>query len=443
MVHPASMFTLLAALFLGATADAQDAAVDRDSFYANEGIEAESLGTVDNGDGTWSYALPTGFDPAVQLQGAILTWSYDGQAHFSNVVTRGGERSFVKSPDVEESLHDQIERVIRIDRLGRRWRVDAIDDSELTTAAQSAAIDGDDSPSAPGGVVGASPALQDDIPDGTLVTWQPFSWTHIDCDGQGSPVYEVQVWNTDGRTQIVDPGGHTARLGSAIFLVDGPDCITAGTPVLCSGVSVRQDEVLVAAHCVSDDNNNPIPLAGLRVCRDDLNPDAGITIADVDFDSSYSGGSGSGGGTDYKNDWAILELTDTWAGAGFATTETMGLSAADDTRLGDLTKVHNLGFPNHTGGLLCTPGGGSLFWNKEVEPIAGIYNKKLRFKLDAGPGHSGGPIYHCPETHDDFCQPTELGYVIAVVAGWNGVIDRMVGPKVAYHRSAMLAFIND
>ena len=64
-------------------------------------------------------------------------------------------------------------------------------------------------------------------------------------------------------------------------------------------------------------------------------------------------------------------------------------------------------------------------------------------KIDGTPGHSGSPIYYCPDGDNNVCGPGETGYVIAVFAGWNSVANRWIGPKVAAFRDAANAFMDD
>ena len=256
------------------------------------------------------------------------------------------------------------------------------------------------------------------------------SWTHSNCDSAGNPVNETHLWNGEHRNAI--NSGHTARQSTAVRVLNGGST--------CSGVILNQKQILTAAHCVSDDNNNPVPTSNVSVCRDDIS--ACIGAADIDFSGSYGGGSSTGGGTDFADDWAIVELDTTWVTAGFSRAEDMDMSQAGDSTLDALTNVHNLGFPGFAPNC-SNAGGNTLFHNKEPEPIAATKNKKIKLKIDTTPGHSGGPYYYCPTGDNNICGGGEKGFVWGVHAGWNSFDDRAVGPKVAFFRSAALVFVND
>lgn len=403
--------------------------VPRREFEKSQVIEPEKLAKADHGDGTWSYALPDGFDPEIRVRGRILTWRYAGQAKYERdpkPVT--GPRVWVATEETALPPAEQVRRVQRIDRWGRIWRV-----AEIDRAAWKKAIEVEDRDSPE--VTEDEPRRRerDDEPSpppGTEVKWWPQSWTHSNCDSAPDPVNETHLWDGESRGAI--NSGHTPRQATAVKV------LAAGT---CSGVILKARQVLTGAHCVSTDSNNPVANSSVTVCRDDI-PNACLGVVDIDFPDSYGGGSRTGGGTDFADDWAILELASTWVAAGFADKEDMDLSKAEDSTLDALTKVHNLGFPGFARN--CdNANGNTLFHNRELEPIAATKKKKLKLRIDTTAGHSGGPYYYCPTADNDVCGPGEKGYVYGVHAGWNSFDDRAVGPKVPYFRDAALAFIND
>ena len=271
----------------------------------------------------------------------------------------------------------------------------------------------------------------EELPAGSTVTWTPTSWDHEDCiPGEGgvfSP-NEGHFWEGDGRqTKSATWANRTLRQKSAVQV---------GGNGSCSGVMLKQKWVLTAAHCVSDDNNNEID--GVFVCRQ---LGTCIGAANVTLAGGYTGGSGDGGGTDYADDWAIIELEETWVSAGETAIETMDLSYALDDKLDGLTRLHNLAYPIFHPTCDEAPDA-RLIHNEEFEPIARIQNRKLRLKIDGVPGQSGSPIYYCPVGDDNYCGNGERGKVIAVMAGWNDVWNRFVGPKAADFRGEALAIID-
>lgn len=412
--------------------------VDRRTFEAETRQRVTELGTVDNGDGTWSFELPESFDPSIRVEGEIVTWRYAGQARFSNHPKRATSmRHWVATEDLPVEPIEQLHDMTRIDLLGRIWHVAAVDHQAWRTVLEEDERHSDETgeaeplPKAPG---------EDGMPvaPGTIVPWQPTSWDHLDCNGSGGLLgNETHIWDGDGRTKI-NAGDHTLRQSTAVLITDN-----AGNPI-CSGVSIRQKQVLTAAHCVSDNNNNAVPLGSIVVCRDDLpsSPSPCIGAADIYVPNTYGGGSGSGGGTDFSDDWAIIELDNTWANGGFGDTEVMNMSSASDSTIDALTNVHNLGFPQFAP--TCSINGGlALFHNKEYEPVAATLSKKLRLKIDGSPGQSGSPWYYCPAGNNNECGGGERGYVIGVWAGYDSFQKRFVGPKASSFKSTALAVIND
>lgn len=160
----------------------------------------------------------------------------------------------------------------------------------------------------------------------------------------------------------------------------------------------------------------------------------------------YTGGA-AGGPADPEDDWAILEL-----GADVPwddPVETMWLSDATDSQLGDIDVVHNFGYP----GSIVDSGGAcvvnefqsDMYSNQEDQPIAGITPLLLRLKIDSTHGQSGSPWFDCPFVGDRSCSGSELGVVFGVNAGHlnTDLLERQLGPKVPGHRAEMLQYAMD
>jgi hypothetical protein len=60
-----------------------------------------------------------------------------------------------------------------------------------------------------------------------------------------------------------------------------------------------------------------------------------------------------------------------------------------------------------------------------------ITSQKINLKMDGGAGHSGGPVYYCPEEDNEICGRDEKGFVVAVWSGWNWLATTHVGTRVS------------
>ncbi len=114
-------------------------AVDRGDFDVEGQAELEladgfSLESIDNGDSTWSYATPEDFDPEARVKGKIITWRYAGQAAFSYNPTFGGERTWIATEEQPVDPRAQLMAMRRVDRQGRVWEVDAVDEDAWARA---------------------------------------------------------------------------------------------------------------------------------------------------------------------------------------------------------------------------------------------------------------------------------------------------------------------
>src|SRR5688572_6808942 len=110
--------------------------VSRETFEADR--PAGRLAKIDNGDGTYSYALPEAFDPTQLVRGEIITWRYAGQARHAWSPKTGGERTFTVP---ERTPTDDRERLLatrRVDAQGRVWEVEDIDDEAWARSLERA-----------------------------------------------------------------------------------------------------------------------------------------------------------------------------------------------------------------------------------------------------------------------------------------------------------------
>ncbi|MEO1370084.1 MAG: trypsin-like serine protease, partial [Acidobacteriota bacterium] len=316
---------------LGAAAAAAQVNVNvppmgREAFEATQPqVDPSLLPRVDHGDGTWSYQPGPQVTPDLQVQGGIVLWRYDGQARFSHepdTQTEPGPYFRVVPQPEDTTPFEQLTSLVRIDRWGHRWRAEAADLDAWTAAIMAEDANSEEPLGGP-----AAPNEPPPQP-GTVEHWEPHSWTSNNCNANRKK--EERVWDGDGRLVIGTPDVWES---TAVQVVRGLE--------QCSGVILTQDFVLTSAHCVSDDRNRSVPTGIVSVCRNDTA--ACIGAADITFPRSYRGGSGSGGGTDFADDWALIELDSTWTAAGFSRAEDMDMSRAGDSVIDGLSRIKNLG----------------------------------------------------------------------------------------------------
>lgn len=436
VLSKAGMHAICALLAVsGAFAQSAKKVIDRADFEAKEEFIVEKLEKIDNKDGTYSFALPEGFDPEVRLRGRILTWRYAGQARYAHKPEPvSGPRVWEVPEPKKESPEDLVRAMKRIDYLGRIWKVEEIDHEAWKKVIEEANKSSEESEGEPGA---KEREHEPDWEPGTKVEWWPQSWTHSNCDGRPNPRRETHLWEGESRSRVT--GTFNNQEASVVRVTN---TMSTGQESTCTGTILGQRQILTAAHCVSDNSNNPVPTGQVRVCRDDIGLRC-LGARDIDFSPSYGGGSGSGGGSDFSDDWAIIKLMSTWEAASYSRAEEMDMSRAGDSVLDALYSVYNLGYPGFAPDCTDRRNGFRLFGNREWERIAATLGSRIRFKIDNTGGHSGGPYYYCPEGNDSLCRDGENPYVYAVSAGWSGGNNRAVGSRVSRFRSAALAFMLD
>jgi hypothetical protein len=257
--------------------------------------------------------------------------------------------------------------------------------------------------------------------DGEWITWQPMSWFHQDCDSsiQGT---ELHVWDLESRT-VANTSFERPR-AAALVIWDRP---FPKYRYQCSGVFLRDNWVLTAAHCLV--HNNTVPDEDhLTVSK----PWAGTSVGVETFhiNTTFSGN------VDFDDDWALIKTT------GSLGPEEMDLSSANDATLQQVgASFHNLGIPGWAP--LCSPTNQTTLFHSTNNDITDFQNVRLRWRGDGTPGHSGGPIYYCPEGSSvSACAPGEKGFVVSVFAGWNSVYDRFVGPRVSEWRDEAITIMD-
>jgi hypothetical protein len=134
-------------------------------------------------------------------------------------------------------------------------------------------------------------------------------------------------------------------------------------------------------------------------------------------------------GWDPDDDYVLLKLDSAFPTA----TADMDISNISDANI-DLinNRFHNLGFPGRTNS--CGTINSQLVHTDNNE-ITGKNSRNIRWKGDISGGHSGGPVYYCPDGDITVCDVGETGFVVGLVTGFSGYYDRAMGPRGSYFRT--------
>ena len=359
---------------------------------------------IDHGDGTYSREALPGRNATTTKHEGAFTWSYVGQARHSWVPLPMTSMSYIVAEPRLESDEEQIRAVMREDADGSLWRVAAVDMPivrDQIAKHDSESIDRDHSRSTVR-PPRATPAVE---PVGSLRTIQTNSWTGSSCDNH--------YYMGDDDRVLVDPTTSSRRKAVVDVRVSGATA--------CTGVILRSEWVLTSAHCIFDSNQNLIPRNTMTVARwDGVGPTI-IGLSARFWDGGYTTS------WDPKDDWALLKL----AAPLTAPFSDMDIAGASDTTLGNVDHIDNLAFPQFAPNCNDNINGAIVdnMWLNSVGELGAIANQKINFKIDGGYGHSGSPVFYCPNDGNDSCTGNEQAFVIAVWTGWNGFETTMVGPK--------------
>lgn len=430
MKHPIqdrAPLSLLAVALLGLAGAAPAA---QDTPIALEDLRARALGReqalglqrVQMGASSYLYRLPRGLETPETKESKGLIWAYDGQEVFTEAYDPATPRMVKLEPEERQTVVESILGTVEVDQYGRRWQVIGVEDGALTEAI--AAYDSlvERSMGLEPGAPGHDPLLpesDEDPEDLGWVRWVPLTWYMTNCDSDSDA--EIARWGSDGRSESSTPMSVRQR---KVVIVTTPR--GRGT-----GVMVDSNTVLTAAHVVSNSSGSKYSASNIDVMTWGNYQSGALALGatSVTLPSSYSGDG------DFSDDYALIDLSSS-AGVGW-----MAISQASNSTIKSAT-AYSTGHPGYGPGCASTSESpinsgytaATQYWG--TGNLFGTTSKRIKTRLDAGPGQSGSPIYYYPSG----CCGSH--YVTGVLSGfvdvWVGN-DYVGGPKGRSFRSWAIA----
>ncbi len=380
--------------------------------------------------GVWS--VPSSADspiPGTRMQSNGLTWEMVGQYQYPVVEETSAELQVPEWRTIGPQTitpYDELASKSFVDSLGGEWRVVDISVDDL-----SAAIDRD-----------SLNVIPEADPVGEGYVW-PMAWSDVSCpsiNNKGSLAYGAQylrAYNGDDRDTQSSDSDYTERKRLAVAIFRRSNCNTdwdlKADDYICSGTLIGPDDILTAGHCLSTPSGNGAAKYGtchFRVCT--LGNLHTASVGGVGVDAACTTVEAVEVHSEYLNwrhdnyDIGYLQLTDSPGDdLGY-----MGLSAHSNNATERL--VHHATYsPWKKSGGVCAENisdSGSLadadlsnlhLIKEEGQLIFDASNGILETGFDAIGGHSGSPLWWCPDgSGGTSCDTGDPAEVLGVFHAW-------------------------
>lgn len=348
---------------------------------AIERERAEGIERIQLGSGRYQLRLPDGLQTEEVREENGVYWIYEGQEVFTDLPEERIDGMVYVEPEQEQTEVDQLLGSVSVDRYGRRWSLQGVDEAAMQDAirAYDELVAGEFGLEAPE-LEPASPEPAQLDPGGWAHVTN-LSWSQVDCDG-------------DGGADTFLYGGDNRSLSSNLMSVRQRKVVLISTPGgRGSGVMVDDEWLLTAAHVITTSGGsfyNPstydiVTYGNYQTPAETFTADCAV------MPGGYSGDG------DINDDYAVVRLTSR-PGVGW-----MAISSASNSTIKS-ADAYNVGYPGSNKGTGCSStsatsihGGhitGEQFWSKGN--LFGTTSRKIKTRVDIAKGHSGGPFYYYP-----------------------------------------------